>query len=213
MPRSDRRPSLPRPRLAAYHPALGSWGRALLAVVGLLGIFANDRFLRAGEVSLLRDALTDEPAHAITALLAVGALAAWRPAWRARAIGVAALLGGTAIDLDHLPDALGWHGLSVGTDRPDTHALPTLLLLLGIALSRHGARRRVLLAAALGLATHFLRDLVEGSTLPLLWPVTKHGFTMAYGWYAAVAIICVGATIGRAIVATAGFAAAAGRSR
>lgn len=168
----------------------------------MLGIFANDRFQRNGEVSLLRDALTDESAHAVTALLAVGALVAWRRVWRARSIWVAALLGGTAIDFDHLPDILGWHGLSVGTQRPYTHALPTLLLLLGIAFSQHGPRRRMLLAAAIGLATHFMRDLVEGATLPLLWPVTTHGFTISYGWYAAVVIACGGMMIGRAIWST-----------
>lgn len=127
----------------------------------------------------------------MTALISIGAFAAWHRAWRTPAIWVAALLGGTAIDLDHVPDALGWHGLSIGTQRPYSHALPTLLLLLGVALSQHGLRRRVLLAAAIGMASHFMRDLVEGSTLPLFWPVTKHGFTVAYGWYAAVMIACV----------------------
>jgi hypothetical protein len=165
---------------------------ALFAIIAALGIAANDRFLRHGEGRFLYDALTDEPAHAVTALLLVGAVAAWHRAWRTSAVWIAAVLGGTAIDLDHVPDFLGWHYLSTGTERPHTHALPTLALLLGIALCQRGPRRRVLLAATLGLASHFVRDLVEGSTLPLLWPATAHGFSAPYGCYVAVLIVCAG---------------------
>jgi hypothetical protein len=168
---------------------------ALFAIVAVLGIAANDRFLRHGEGHFLYDALTDEPAHAVTALLAVGAVAAWHRAWRIPAIWIAAMLGGTAIDLDHVPDFLGWHYLSTGTERPHTHALPTLVLLLGITLCQRGPRRQVLLAATLGLASHFVRDLVEGSTLSLLWPVTSRGFSAPYGGYVAVLIACVGVII------------------
>jgi hypothetical protein len=187
---------------------------ALLAPVAVLGIVANDRFLRHGGGHFLYDALTDEPAHAVTALLVVGAVAAWRRAWRIPVVWIVAIVGGTAIDLDHLPDFLGWHYISAGTERPHTHALPTLMLLLGIALSQHGLRRRALLAAALGLTAHYVRDLVEGSTLPLLWPGTTHGFSAPYGSYAAVLVVCAGmivagmwrrhgrGLIGRGIVAT-----------
>jgi hypothetical protein len=168
---------------------------ALFAIVAVLGIAANDHFLRHGEGRFLYDALTDEPAHAVTALLAVGAVATWHRAWRAPVVWIAAVLGGTAIDLDHVPDFLGWHYLSTGTERPHTHALPTLALLLGIALCQRGPRRRVLLAATLGLASHFVRDLVEGSTLPLLWPATAHGFSAPYGCYVAVLIACVGVIV------------------
>ncbi len=186
-------------RFAAHRPRLATWAGPLLAAICMLGIFANDRFLRYGEGSFLHVALTDEPAHAVTALLTVAAVATWHRAWRAPAIRLAALLGGTAIDLDHLPDALGWYGLSAGTARPHTHTLATLALLLGIARCKRGARRRALLAAALGLGVHFLRDLVEGSTVPLLWPVTRYGFAVAYGWYAALLVVCVGMIVGGAL--------------
>lgn len=171
----------------------------LSAVLVTALIFLGDHVLLRSRLPYVLTALIDVPAHALTALLAIWALVALRPRWGEFAVWLGALLGGTLIDLDHLPAALGWNGIanaiSDGTDRPYSHSLLTLALILAAALLVRGARRRAGLAATLGLAVHLLRDLVDGGTVALLWPVTKHSFTLPYDDYAAWLLLCLALSV------------------
>ncbi len=113
------------------------------------------------------------------------------------------LLASVAIDVDHIPDRLGWHGLTAGTPRPYTHSLLTIaiVLILGVLGRR---RRAVFFGMAAGLAIHFLRDMAEPrSGVALLWPFSLHSFRFPHGVYlAAMAALAV----------VAGFRARAGLS-
>ena len=68
----------------------------------------------------------DEPAHLATGLVFVLALLTLARSRRAPlSFLAAAVVASVAIDLDHLPGLLGWHGLTQGTPRPYTHSLAT----------------------------------------------------------------------------------------
>lgn len=121
----------------------------------------------------------DEIAHFLTTLLVLWALGPRM----SRRFTVPALVASVAIDADHIPDRLGFDWLTVGTPRPYTHSLMTILVvLLGGLLWRR--RRSVLFGIALGLAIHFARDMAEPeSGVALLWPVSYHAFSYAHRTY------------------------------
>jgi inner membrane protein len=151
-----------------------------LALVGLAWIFAADRALAGARLPFLVDALLDEPAHAISAALAMGVLGFgllqrwWLPL----------LAGGVLIDLDHLPAVMHLYFLTRGTPRPYTHSLAAVALVLAAALILRGHWRGFALAAAYGLAWHLFRDLAEGGAVSLLWPLSYHRFSLPYAAYA-----------------------------
>lgn len=124
----------------------------------------------------------DEIAHLLTTLLVFWALSS-----RARQrFLVPALIASVAIDVDHIPDRLGVDWLTVGTPRPYTHSLLTIVIVLAIA-ALWRRRRDVLLGVAIGLAIHFFRDMGEGdSGVSLLWPLSDHSFQYPHGVYVAV---------------------------
>lgn len=130
----------------------------------------------------------DESAHFLTTLLVLWALGPRV----SRRFMAPALVASVAIDVDHIPDRLGVDWLTVGTPRPYTHSLLTILLvLLGALLWRR--RGSVLLGVALGLAIHFARDMAEPETgVALLWPVSHHVFSYAHRSY----LMAMGAVVG-----------------
>lgn len=158
--------------------------------IGLMG--ARDLFLLP--LPFLLDALTDEPAHAATALLSVGAGAAIARRRLARMAAIVALLGGTLIDLDHLPAILGWDGLTAGTQRPYSHSLLTVAAISLIAWRLRGGRRAAALVIAGAVSSHLMRDMATGG-VPLLWPFPPDNVTIPYGVSAATL-----ATFGVAVV-------------
>jgi inner membrane protein len=167
--------------------ALGR-GLPALAVLGCAAVLflADWAYQRAGD-SFFPGGPLDETAHLLTALLLLQALP---HRLRAR-IAVPALIGSVAIDLDHVPQYLGDNFLTVGTPRPFTHSLLTLLVLLSVALAaqRH---RNLFLGLALGVVLHFFRDLAEGngSGVALLWPFSDHAFSYPHSTYL-VLMACV----------------------
>ncbi|HEV7188881.1 MAG TPA: metal-dependent hydrolase [Blastococcus sp.] len=131
----------------------------------------------------------DETAHLLTAWLF---LASAVPADRRRFCGWV-LAGAVLLDLDHIPLLLWEVGAAAPNGRPVTHGLVTVLVLLaGAALVR---RWRVpLLALALGVGLHLVRDLGTGPGVPLLWPLTPASVQVPYVAYlAVVAALTVGA--------------------
>jgi inner membrane protein len=168
-------------------PSLKRLGRALgqdlapLAIVGCAALLflADWAYQRAGD-SFFPGGPLDEAAHLLTALLLLQAL----PGGPRARIAVPALIGSVAIDLDHVPQYLGDNLLTLGTPRPYTHSLLTLLVLLVLAL---GARRHrsVFLGLALGVVLHFFRDLAEGNGagVSLLWPLSDHAYSYPHSTY------------------------------
>lgn len=137
--------------------------------------------------------LIDEPAHLATGAIALIALAlVGRPP--TRTFAVAALIASVAIDLDHLPQHLGFDFLTAGTSRPYLHcALAVLVpLLAAIVIPR---LRPLLLGVAFGFAAHLARDLVTGPGVPLALPLSEASVRLPYFLYAgalvAVAIACL----------------------
>lgn len=129
----------------------------------------------------------DELAHLLSTLLVFWALSS-----RARArFLVPAMIASVAIDIDHIPDRLGVDWLTVGTPRPYTHSVLLIFVVLALAMA-WPRRRDLLLAVAIGLAIHFLRDMGEGeSGVSLLWPFTDHSFQYPHGVYVAAMAVFV----------------------
>lgn len=179
----------------------------LSATISVVLILIDDSVLRRHNLPFVLNALTDEPAHAATALLAVAAVySVLRKQWNC-GILVATLLGGTLIDVDHLPAVAGCDIITSGTHRPYSHSLFTLGVLVIIVVCTAGPRRELWGVASLALASHFARDLVDGSAVPLFWPLSKHGVTIPYILYAAALILCLGTifafrTVGRSAANT-----------
>ena len=170
-------------RLAGRHRA------AVLLLAALIFLAADTADQSAG-TSFLHAGPLDETAHLLTTGFIVWAL--WG---RADRFMVPALIASVTIDLDHLPRDFGSTWLTAGTPRPYPHSLLTIgcVLLLAVAWRR---RRTVLLGVALGLVTHFWRDLAEpGPGVALLWPLSDESFSLGHAWYLAGmgAVIAIGA--------------------
>jgi inner membrane protein len=130
----------------------------------------------------------DEVAHLLTTLIVLWALGS-RVCDR---FLLPALVASVAIDLDHVPRALGNDVLTHGTPRPYTHsALTVLVVLLAAALWR--TRRDVLLGIAIGLTIHFWRDMAESDAgVALAWPVSDHVFVLSHtGYLLAMAVFVI----------------------
>jgi inner membrane protein len=133
------------------------------------------------------NAVMDEPAHLATCGICLLALAGVAGRLPTRLFIVAALVGSTAIDLDHVPGFLGSQALTAGTSRPYGHTLLTLAILLALAaLIRRPAGRTILLGLAFGLSTHLVRDMATGDGVALLWPLSDGSARIPYLAYAAV---------------------------
>jgi inner membrane protein len=122
----------------------------------------------------------DETAHLLTTLLILWSLI---PRVHERVL-IPALIASVAIDVDHIPHALGNQWLTAGTSRPYTHSLATIVVLLALVV----ASRRVtvpVLAVALGVASHLWRDLAEpvGAGVALLWPASDETCHLPAGLY------------------------------
>jgi inner membrane protein len=164
-------------------PALTPLALAI-AVIILAGADWGTRL--AGD-TLLPGGPLDEVAHLLTTLIVFWALSS-----RARErFLVPALIASVAIDIDHIPDRIGVDWLTVGTPRPYTHSLLTIVLVLAIA-ALWRRRRDVLLGVAIGLSIHFFRDMGEGgSGVSLLWPLSDHSFEYPHGVFVAIIVSLV----------------------
>jgi inner membrane protein len=172
-----------------------------LTPLGLLGcaavlLAADLAYQHAGD-SFFPGAPLDETAHFLTALLLLQML----PTRLRERIAIPALVASVAIDLDHVPQYLGYHFLTVGTPRPYTHSLltPLVLLVVALAVRRH---RVLFLGLALGVLLHFFRDLAEGngSGVSLIWPLSDHAFSYPHSTYLALMACVVAAELGLAML-------------
>jgi hypothetical protein len=158
---------------------LGLRPSPLALTLAAAGLFLSDWGTQRAEGSTFPGGPLDETAHLLTTLLVLWALG---PKVSRRFVAPA-LVASVAIDADHIPDRLGVNWLTVGTPRPYTHSLLTILaVLLGALLWRR--RRTLLLGFAIGLTLHFWRDMAEqGTGVSLLWPVSYHSFSYAHRSY------------------------------
>lgn len=163
--------------------------------MALILIFALDAVSTATASSTAEIGVLDEPAHLATAgvlLLALVLLAG-------RVVSVpflaAALVASVALDLDHLPQYLGWNGLTEGAPRPYTHSLVTPVVLLLVAVAVDGRARQAALGAAFGVGAHLFRDLATSSGLVLLWPASSAAVRAPYLLYAAGLLSVAGAVV------------------
>lgn len=164
------------------------WRRVALAFVLFLLILGIDHWLLAGAHSVLVTGIADETAHLSTMLVFLLAL----PTPRNAAFIASCLVGSVAIDLDHIPLYLGSDLLTGQTNRPFTHGVLTIVIVLVIAAVGSGPWRSVGVGVAVGLAAHFLRDMATSTAgVPLLWPVSTTGFMLPYPVYAATMIIAL----------------------
>lgn len=131
--------------------------------------------------------ILDVPAHVATGLIVLATCAPRSGPWVA-----AFWLGAVGIDLDHLPLLIGSDALSQGTGRPYTHSLLTVVVALALALVWPRVRP-VAPAFALGLLSHFSRDLATGSGVSLLRPISDEQLTIPYPvWLGVVVVIAAG---------------------
>jgi inner membrane protein len=139
-----------------------------MLVLVLVLDFASD----AVSPSTTEFGVIDEPAHLATCLVLLLSLAAVARRRSPLAFAGAAVVASVAIDLDHVPSYLGWHGLSSGVPRPDPHSLltPAVLILIGVLAS--GRSRQLALGAAFGVSAHLFRDLATGPGVALFWPLS-----------------------------------------
>jgi inner membrane protein len=170
--------------------------RQILVCLAIL-LAADWAYLHIGGDSFFPEGPLDEIAHFLTALL----LLQWLPARQRARFAGPALFASVAIDIDHVPQYLGYHFLTAGTPRPYAHSLLTIVVLLALAL-RLRRRRRLFAALALGVVLHFFRDLGEGagSAVALLWPLSSHGYSYPHGAYLAVMVGAAVAAIGAGLL-------------
>ena len=159
----------------------------VLPTLALSTILLIDDALEWSERRFLTAAVADETAHLLTALLIITALPR-----RLSPVTIASTLAtAVLIDLDHVPLLLGSNLLTQQTGRPVTHAMWTVALALTLAVTTGDRVRSALIGVSLGLITHFVRDVASTSAgVPLLWPLSSHGFTIRYAVYGTVLFAC-----------------------
>ena len=159
----------------------------LVVAVAAMVLFMADWGAERAGGSTVPGGPLDEIAHALTV-----ALALWALAWRVpKAFWIGALAASVLIDADHIPDRLGAHWLTVGTPRPYTHSLMTMVCVLGVAaIWRRG--RPAMLGVLFGLALHFWRDLSEpGTGVALLWPFSDHSVSTSHASYLILMVVVI----------------------
>lgn len=140
-------------------------------------IFAADYYFEISSPDLLVVAFLDEFAHLATTTIVL--LGFWRvlDLWFAGACLAATVL----IDIDHLPSMLSADGLTLPAERPVTHSILWVAVLLLLATVVSGRWRAILLGLTLGIAAHLFRDIVGG--IPLVWPASGENFEVSYWAY------------------------------
>ena len=190
---------LPSPLNGLYGALASLAARRWVSLILIAGIVVMDRSLPWQGWSFTVRALLDEPCHVATGLICLGAITRFRGGAPDPRFGWAMIICSVAVDLDHVPLALGSPVLTAGTPRPYTHALWVVAILaLGALAARLWPRRAgsastattaaMLLGAACGVSAHFLRD-TGTAAMSLWWPVTSAAIHVHYRWYALAIVV------------------------
>ncbi len=180
---------------AAPGRSLLSWlsVRAMIAATVVFVIADTGDQLAGGSVVVA--GLSDETAHLLTTLFVFWAIGG--VLWDR--LLIPALIASVTIDLDHMPQYLGYRFLTEGTPRPYTHSLLTVASLLVVAVL-WSRRREMLIGVVLGLSIHFWRDMAEpGSGVALLWPCSDDSFSLPHLSYLAVMAVVIAAGTWRSL--------------
>jgi membrane-bound metal-dependent hydrolase YbcI (DUF457 family) len=152
--------------------------------------------LVASSTATTEFAAVDEPAHLATGLLLLLALLTLVRSRRpSLSFIAAAAVASVALDLDHLPGLLGWHGLTAGVPRPYTHSLATPIALVVVGELARGRLRPIAFGAAFGVCAHLFRDLCTGPGLALFWPVSTGAVRLPYLVFALGLVLTAGAVV------------------
>jgi hypothetical protein len=145
--------------------------------------------------------MVDEPCHAATALVVLGALTRFRGTPPDPKFGWSMLACSVLIDADHLPLEFGSSVATGGIPRPYFHALWVVVALVGATVvARYWSQRAktpassttvyMLAGVAWGVSAHFLRD-VATAPISLWWPVTKAALEVLYRWYVLALLVII----------------------
>lgn len=170
-------------RMLAY-----PWRRFAFGLLLFLLILTIDRWMSGGVHTLLAIGIADETAHLSTMVIVLLAF----PIFRNAGFILGCLVGSVAIDVDHIPLFLGSDILTADTNRPFTHGLLTMGIVLALSLVVGGSWRAFGLGLVVGLSAHLLRDMATSTAgVPLLWPAVGTGFMLPYPLYAAVLALAI----------------------
>ena len=162
----------------------------LLPVLALAAVCALDAVQAARSWPVPVVGLLDEPAHLLTAWLALAAIGCGT-----RAVAPWVLVGAVAVDVDHIPLYL-WSGpVAHPGSRPVTHSALTVVVLLALAAGTRSRTRTALAGSAAGVVLHLVRDVAGGPGIPLLWPLDGSDVRLPYGAYLAVLVLATGVAV------------------
>jgi inner membrane protein len=176
-------------------------GHAELLAIALVGtVLALDLLwaVISDSTSSVAYVILDWPAHLATCLLLLMGLTAVSRSPRPAVFAAGAVVATFAIDADHIPNYLGWHGLTGGEPRPYPHSLLMVGVLMLIAGLSRGRLREATFGAAFGVGVHLLRDLATGPGVALLWPLSSAAVTVPY------VIFATGLALAAAVVVSRG---------
>ena len=137
--------------------------------------------------------LLDEPAHLLTAWLALAALGLVGLRGTPSPLLPWVLTGSVALDVDHVPLYLWGEPVAHQGSRPVTHAAVTVVVLLLVALlfvrQARGRVRTAAVGLAGGVVLHLVRDVAMGPGIPLLWPLDPVDVRVPYAAYLAFLVV------------------------
>jgi inner membrane protein len=168
--------------------------RVVMPPLAVLGVVSLDLVAgwRAWPIPVI--GLLDEPAHLLTAGLALSAATEGR-----RQVWAWVLLGAVAIDVDHIPLYLWGAPVAVDGGRPVTHSLATALVLVAIAVAMPRVRTAAGALSA-GVMLHLLRDAATGPGVPLFWPVLPDSAFLPYRTYLVTLLVLAAVACARGAV-------------
>jgi len=168
--------------------------RVIMPPLALLGVVSLDLVTGSRAWSIPQMGLLDEPAHLLTAGLALSATGEER-----RKVWLWVLLGAIAIDVDHIPLYLWGAPVAVDGGRPVTHSLTTALFLAAVAAAVPRVRTAAGALSA-GVVLHLLRDAATGPGVPVFWPARPESAFLSHWAYVLVCFTLAAVASARAAV-------------
>ena len=173
--------------------------RVLAPLLALAGMCALDAVQAARAWPVPVVGLLDEPAHLLTAWLALAALGLGALPGTRSALLPWVLIGSVALDVDHVPLYLWGEPVAHQWSRPVTHGAVTVVVLLLVALPARARMRTAAVGLAAGVVLHLVRDVATGPGIPLLWPLDPMDVRLPYAAYLAVLVVAAALAVLRAV--------------
>lgn len=165
-------------------------GVALVIVLDMFersAIMNMDRVGIARAIDFVLGAAIETLGHIVTAVLCLVFLTSIPIRVPAQFAG-GTLVGAMLIDLDHIPEWLGWSARTEASVRPVLHSVLPLVVIVAFAAVWLPARWRAFeFGIGFGTFTHLARDSAMGG-IPLFWPLTDQAVSMPYSVYAGLTL-------------------------